>query len=308
MNNIWSDELKDLEEYTLRIKGKINDLEKELTELSKASNDVTALLYARRSLETIVSEICVRQLNRDRGSEPLRGLIDKLNRDSFIPSYIHTAMINMNTLTSYGAHPKDFDTRQVRSALIDLSTIIEWYLEDRSILKMASTNETLSEKNQSKDTFKTIEAKQSRGISGNSNWKLWTWISFFAIALTGSILFYTNHKSGKESSSENGALSFLSNQDKAYVVATMMALSELGEKKDGYSSRDNQEFDKDSMLISDKIQNVSNSKIGSISITRIEKMKDYYKEVADKIKFPKINRFEPSTAIRLGVNPNSPRR
>jgi hypothetical protein len=34
----------------------------------------------------------------------------------------------------YGAHPKGFAPRQVREALLSLSTVVEWYVRDRGVL------------------------------------------------------------------------------------------------------------------------------------------------------------------------------
>ncbi len=38
-------------------------------------------------------------------------------------------MINLNSLSTYGAHPKTFNPRQVKTVLIELLTIVEWYLK-----------------------------------------------------------------------------------------------------------------------------------------------------------------------------------
>jgi len=38
-------------------------------------------------------------------------------------------MLNLNSLSAYGTHPKEFDPEQVRPDLINLTTIIKWYLK-----------------------------------------------------------------------------------------------------------------------------------------------------------------------------------
>lgn len=38
-------------------------------------------------------------------------------------------MHGLNELSTYGAHPKDFDPEQVKPVLNNLATIIKWYLK-----------------------------------------------------------------------------------------------------------------------------------------------------------------------------------
>jgi hypothetical protein len=38
-------------------------------------------------------------------------------------------MHGLNDLSTYGAHPKEFNPQQVRPVLINLTTIIQWYLK-----------------------------------------------------------------------------------------------------------------------------------------------------------------------------------
>jgi TolB-like protein/tetratricopeptide (TPR) repeat protein len=37
-------------------------------------------------------------------------------------------MQNLNSLSTFGTHPKDFDPRQVKPVLLDLATVLEWYM------------------------------------------------------------------------------------------------------------------------------------------------------------------------------------
>ena len=39
------------------------------------------------------------------------------------------SMINLNSLSTYGAHPKTYSPSQVKTVLIELLTIVEWYLK-----------------------------------------------------------------------------------------------------------------------------------------------------------------------------------
>jgi hypothetical protein len=110
---IWSAEIKELETLHKSLQGHLPDLEKELEKLIKTDDENMVLLYARRCLEVIITDLCECELKRPRKTEPLKGIIDKLNKEQKIPSHIITSMDHLNTLSSYGAHPKDFDPRQI---------------------------------------------------------------------------------------------------------------------------------------------------------------------------------------------------
>jgi len=126
---IWSAEIKELETLYHSLKGKFPDLEKELIQLIETKDANVALLYSRRSLEVIITDVCERELKRPRGTEPLKGIIDKLNREEKVPHNIIASMQNINSLSTFGTHPKDFEPRQVKPVLLDLTTVLEWYLE-----------------------------------------------------------------------------------------------------------------------------------------------------------------------------------
>jgi len=126
---VWSTEIKELEKYYKTLKGQVPDLEKELDRLVKAEDDIVILLCSRRCLEVIITDLCESELKRPRKTEPLKGIIDKLNKEEKVPSYIITSMQNLNSLSAYGAHPKEFDPEQVKPVLNNLTTIIKWYLK-----------------------------------------------------------------------------------------------------------------------------------------------------------------------------------
>src|SRR4030043_1733209 len=135
---IWSAEIKEIERLYDSIKGQSPELEKELERLISASDENMVLVYARRCLEVIINDLCECELKRPRKTEPLKGIIDKLNREEKVPSYIITSMENLNSLSTYGAHPKDFDPEQVKPALNNLAIIIKWllkYKDDQAINK-----------------------------------------------------------------------------------------------------------------------------------------------------------------------------
>jgi tetratricopeptide (TPR) repeat protein len=132
MMPIWSAELKELELLYDSLQGKFPELEKDLSHLIKTDDENVALLYARRCLEIIIADLCESELKRPRGTEPLKGIIEKLNRENKIPSHIIASMLNLNNMSTFGVHPKEFDPEQVRPLLLNLATIIKWYIKYKS--------------------------------------------------------------------------------------------------------------------------------------------------------------------------------
>jgi TolB-like protein len=126
---IWSAELKELESLHTSIKGRFPELEKELEQLIGTKDANVVLLYSRRCLEVIITDLCECDLKRPRGTEPLKGIIDKLSHEKKVPSNIIASMEGLNTLSTFGTHPKDFDPEQVRPILLNLATIIKWYVK-----------------------------------------------------------------------------------------------------------------------------------------------------------------------------------
>jgi len=135
------------------------ELEKELSHLVSSDDPNVLMLYSRRCLEVIVTDLCEKELNRPRKTDPLKGINDKLHKEEKVPSYIITSMHGLNTLSTYGAHPKDFDPEQVKPALNNLAIVIKWYLRYRGIEIPVATSsrdeepETV-EKRDLKDTAK----------------------------------------------------------------------------------------------------------------------------------------------------------
>src|SRR4030043_874166 len=131
---IWSAEIKELEKLYESIKGQLPDLEKELERLIKADDENMVLLYSRRCLEVIITDLCECELKRPRKTEPLKGIIDKLHKEEKVPSHIITSMHGLNELSTYGTHPKDFDPEQIKPVLNNLDIIIKWYLKYKNIV------------------------------------------------------------------------------------------------------------------------------------------------------------------------------
>ncbi len=120
---IWSAEIKELEALYTSVRGHFTDLEKDLEHLIKTDDENVALLYSRRCMEVIITELCECELNRPRKTEPLKGIIDKLHREDKVPDHIITSMESLNSLSTYGTHPKEFDPEQVKPVLNNLSII-----------------------------------------------------------------------------------------------------------------------------------------------------------------------------------------
>jgi tetratricopeptide (TPR) repeat protein len=125
--SIWSAEIKELEKLHEFVKSQFPELERELLQLIKTEDANVILLYSRRCLEIIITDLCECELKRPRKTEPLQGIIDKLNKEEKVPSNIIASMQGLNTLSTFGTHPKDFDPEQVKPVLVNLAVIIKWY-------------------------------------------------------------------------------------------------------------------------------------------------------------------------------------
>ena len=125
---IWSSEIKVLEDLYASLGGQHPGLEKELGKLIRTEDENMILLYSRRCLEVIVTDLCECELKRPRKTEPLQGIIDKLNKEGKVPSHIIASMHGLNSLSAFGAHPGDYDPEQVKPVLVNLDIIIRWYL------------------------------------------------------------------------------------------------------------------------------------------------------------------------------------
>jgi TolB-like protein len=146
---IWSAEIKELENLYESFKGQLPELGKELKKLIRTEDSNVIMLYSRRCLEVIVTDLCECELKRSRKTEPLKGIIDKLHKEEKIPPYIITSMHGLNDLSTYGTHPKDFDPEQIKPVLNNLDIIIKWYLKynDLQIIGKPMLEEEKSEFN-----------------------------------------------------------------------------------------------------------------------------------------------------------------
>jgi hypothetical protein len=174
----WSGELKELEKFYSDFKDHLPYIVKELEQLIKTQDPNVVMLYSRRCLEVIITDLCERELNRPRKTEPLKGIIDKLNSEEKVPSHIISSMLSLNSLATYGTHPKDFDPEQVKPVLNNLAIVIKWYLKYKDFIIVSN----------SKSEQYNIEVIRSTDTSENSVWaRNWKRILFILLT-TGIIL------------------------------------------------------------------------------------------------------------------------
>ena len=83
---IWSGEARELEKLFKIVNDNLPILGKEIEPLIKTHDANVVMLYARRCLEVIVTDLCETELKRPRKTEPLKGIIDKLGREDKVAS------------------------------------------------------------------------------------------------------------------------------------------------------------------------------------------------------------------------------
>jgi Tfp pilus assembly protein PilF/TolB-like protein len=161
---IWSSEIKELERLYESLKGQLPDLEKELERLIRADDENMILLYSRRCLEVIITDLCECELKRPRKTEPLKGIIDKLHKEEKVPSHIITSMHGLNELSTYGAHPKDFDPEQIKPVLNNLDIIIKWYLKYKNIVMVDKTEVEEEKARLKKESLEEVKKAERQKI------------------------------------------------------------------------------------------------------------------------------------------------
>ena len=173
---IWSAEIGEIEKLEECLKGQLHNLGKELTQLIRSDDPNVILLYSRRCLEVILTDLCEQDLKRPRGSEPLKGIIDRLSKEKIVPSHIITSMHGLNDLSTYGTHPKDFDPEQVKPVLVNLDIIIKWYIKYKDFQVPDS-----SKQEDQSDNF-TQGKERGTSFHKRSSWR------YFVLPATGIIL------------------------------------------------------------------------------------------------------------------------
>jgi tetratricopeptide (TPR) repeat protein len=126
--NDWQSERLELNAYYEQMRGRALALEEELNAALNSLDVVGALIRARRAVEVIITDLCERELQRPRGTEPLSGLLPRLKET--LPESITVAMRSVIELGNLGAHPKPVSPQEVRQAFLALATVVHWYLID----------------------------------------------------------------------------------------------------------------------------------------------------------------------------------
>ncbi|MEN8122873.1 MAG: hypothetical protein ABFS35_21215 [Bacteroidota bacterium] len=191
----WSSEIQELKNYYESLSGKIPDLGKELGRLIKVDDEIGVLVSSRRCLEVIVTDICEKESIKFSKTVALKGRIDKLKREKTIPAHIITSMFNLNNISTYGAHPKEFDSRQVRTVLINLITIIEWYLDYKGEEILSSKKKSVIEHpDEIINTDFEQENLQKVATEKTSKLKVWKITTYFGaiIIVVLGILYLIN--------------------------------------------------------------------------------------------------------------------
>jgi TolB-like protein/tetratricopeptide (TPR) repeat protein len=222
---IWSAEIKELEKLYESFKGQLPDLEKELERLVKSDDENMVLLYSRRCLEVIITDLCECELNRPRKTEPLKGIIDKLHKEGKVPPNIISSMHGLNELSTYGTHPKDFDPEQVKPVLINLDIIIKWYLkykETGTDIKQKLVEEV------HQDSKVTEDAKKSFTIPKRRLVGLLSGLIMLIVVVVAALYFskiISGGKQTKETEKSIAVIPFVSMSDdpeKQYLADAMM--------------------------------------------------------------------------------------
>jgi serine/threonine-protein kinase len=222
---IWSAEIKELDNLYESFKGQLPVLGKELVQLIHTSDANVIMLYSRRCLEVIITDLCECELKRPRKTEPLKGIIDKLHKEGKVPSHIITSMHGLNELSTYGAHPKDFDPEQVKPVLVNLDIVIKWYLKNEeraTAVKEKPAEEIRQEINSTEDVKKSITISRKR-LAGILSVLILLIVTVFAVLFFSKII--GDGKQTKEIEKSIAVLPFklLSDEpDKQYLADGMM--------------------------------------------------------------------------------------
>jgi hypothetical protein len=128
----WSHEIKDLERLHESFKGQLPEVEKELGQLLNTEDANVIMLYSRRCLEVIITNLCESELNRPRKTEPLKGIIDKLNREDKVPSHLITSMHSLVRRTGFPSRIFEYELEGTFFNDMGLPVRLPYALEEES--------------------------------------------------------------------------------------------------------------------------------------------------------------------------------
>jgi len=235
---IWSVEIKELKKLYESLKAQLPDLEKELGQLIRTEDANVILLYSRRCLEIIITDLCECELKRPRKTEPLKGIIDKLHKEEKVPDHIITSMHGLNDLSTYGTHPKDFDPEQIKPVLINLDIIIKWYLKYRGFRIPGKQKQEVHTDNIKLRKVRRFSLSIKPGIL----------IPGFLIIITilGTLIFLLDHHSKVRWAQEDA----LSEIEKLYNEDNLIAAFNLVQKAGKYILKDSKFREWESEVVS----------------------------------------------------------
>jgi hypothetical protein len=296
----WTNELKEIIDIKSFFLIENQKIIKEIDSLVTAQNDEVAFLYTRRTLEVIITEICLDKLCRERGNEPLLSIIDKLHKDKAIPDFVHTAMQNLNKHATYGVHPKEFDPNQVRTAILELVTILKWYFKEKNYEKAEQKNSKPEKQNLNEKVIQKEISKKTVS-SGKKNGP----ISIAAIAIIILIFilirFYT--PLFKKS---------ISNADTTAHVTSKNAVTEVKPEKPDSQFKNKVSIKTSTIVTKDSIKqpgNILKPVTGTTVADKPDKQKTYIVQYSQKTKqeaiedlFPKMTDSKLSFAERKKVS------
>jgi hypothetical protein len=237
---IWSSEIKELEKLYESLKGQLPVLGKELEQLIRTDDANVILLYSRRCLEVIITDLCECELKRPRKTEPLKGIIDKLHKEEKVPANIITSMHGLNDLSTYGTHPKDFDPEQVKPVLVNLDIIIKWYLKFKGFQMVVKPEKEIQ-------TINVKPAKERRPLLTKKSPILKPQILLTLILL--GVLIFMLYRNSRIKWAEQKALLEI---EKMYNEENQVATFNLIQKAEKYLSK-NQDFQEWASIITNKL-------------------------------------------------------
>jgi len=237
---IWSIEIKELESLYESFKGMSPALEKELEQLILTTDANVVMLYSRRCLEVVLTDLCECELKRPRGTEPLKGIIDRLHKERKVPDHIATSMHGLNDLSTYGTHPKDFDPEQVKPVLINLDIIIKWYLKYKGIRMVVKPEQEIQ-------TISVKPVKERRPLLTKKSPVLKPHILLTLILL--GVLIFLLYRNSRIKWAEQKALPEI---EKMYNEEDQIAAFNLIQKAEKYLSK-NPEFQEWASIITNKL-------------------------------------------------------
>ena len=161
-------------------------------------------------------------------------------------------MHGLNELSTYGAHPKDFDPKQVKPFLINLDSIIKWYLKYKEIGSRVLTRSAEGIRQEIKSTKEVkkriqIPRKKLSGFFSGS----------IANCIVVAVFFFKYHWKG------NNKTGSLKNQSQYYRLLMIVEILKMPILSDG--------------IMGEILNNLSKLKDSAvISRTSVEQFQEYH--------------------------------